>query len=32
MILHVGTNNAVEGTPADIFSKLISLKNKLEII
>ena len=32
MILHVVTNNAVEDTPVDIFSKLISLKNKLEII
>ena len=29
-ILHVGTNNAVEDTPEDIYNDLISLKLKIE--
>ena len=30
IILHVGTNNAVEDTPEDIYIDLISLKAKTE--
>ena len=30
IILHVGTNNAVEDTPEDIYNDLISLKAKIE--
>lgn len=29
-MLHVSTNHTVEDTPVDIFSKLLSMKNKLE--
>lgn len=29
-MLHVSTNDTVEDTPVDIFSKLLSMKNKLE--
>ena len=30
IIMHVGTNNAVEDTPEDIYNDLISLKLKIE--
>ena len=30
IILHVGTNSAVEDTPEDIYNGLISLKAKIE--
>ena len=31
IIMHVGTNNAVEDTPEDIYNDLISLKAKIKI-